>query len=276
MDEREAVFRSVAVGRLTSPDELTDMLGIARPLDWLILSAIGLLLGTALIWSIAGRLPVVVAGEGILQRAGGAEDVVAPQAGRVSRIWAVGGQTVEAGDPLLELRNGSGALRVNAPFRARVLEVAASSGQAVLEHAPLLTLEPAGQPLRAVLFMPESMAGQIQPGLEVRLIPKDFPPQQYGFLAGTVSHVTPAPISDRGLREALNGEAQVQLCIVHRRRIRVDVDLHPDSHNPSGWQWSSHSGPPQLPSRTEVRAEIVLRQERPIARVLPWARSLGQ
>lgn len=275
MDEREAVYRSVAVGRLTSPDELTDMLGIARPLDWLILSAIGLLIGGALTWSIVGRLPIMVSGEGILQRAGGAEDVVAPQAGRVSRIWVVGGQTVAAGDPLLELHNGSGALRVDAPFHARVLEVAVPSGRAVPDHAPLLTLELADQPLQAVLFVPESMAGQIQPGFEVRLIPKNFPTQQYGFLAGTVSHVTPAPISDRGLRQALNQEALVQLCIAHRRRIRVDVDLHADRNDPSGWQWSSRSGPARLPSRTEVRGEIVLRQERPIARVLPWARSVG-
>jgi HlyD family secretion protein len=61
-DPRQFVFRKTAIERLTSPDEMTEMLSITRPVDWLILCALALIVAAAIVWGTIAGLPVAVTG----------------------------------------------------------------------------------------------------------------------------------------------------------------------------------------------------------------------
>jgi hypothetical protein len=65
-DRQKNIFRKVMIDRLSSPDELTEMLRITKRADWLILAAMGLIVLTGLLWGSMAKLPITVAGEGIL------------------------------------------------------------------------------------------------------------------------------------------------------------------------------------------------------------------
>src|SRR6516225_7105315 len=83
----EKIFRAAALQRLSSPEQLDQLVGITRPADWLAALVIGILLGAVAIWSVIGRIPTRVSGEGILiSEAGRFVDVVSAVGGRLGSV----------------------------------------------------------------------------------------------------------------------------------------------------------------------------------------------
>jgi hypothetical protein len=61
-----SIFRQEALERLSSPEQLDQLMQLVPPKSWLSLAALGSLLGLALVWSFAARIPVTTTGEGVL------------------------------------------------------------------------------------------------------------------------------------------------------------------------------------------------------------------
>jgi len=59
------LFREKSLQRLSSPERLDQLLQVINPIDWLILMALGLVVGAGLTWSIFGRISTVVIGRGV-------------------------------------------------------------------------------------------------------------------------------------------------------------------------------------------------------------------
>jgi HlyD family secretion protein len=95
MDNR--VFRKVSLDRLSSPEQLDQVMQVTNPRGWLALAAIGVLLVTALVWSVTGTLSEKVAGGGILLKSGGVFEVVTPADGRVTDVSVSVGDSVTEG-----------------------------------------------------------------------------------------------------------------------------------------------------------------------------------
>ena len=80
------MFREAAMQTLSSPEQLNQLVKVTQPYSWIALSAAGLALSVALAWSIFGRLPTMVTGEGILIRQGGTFSIVSQGSGVVTDI----------------------------------------------------------------------------------------------------------------------------------------------------------------------------------------------
>jgi HlyD family secretion protein len=83
----QGIFRDAAVERLSSPEQLDQLVGITRPFDWV--AATALLLGLVVLaaWSMLGRIPTQVVGDGILLSSGGRViDAVSGVAGRLASL----------------------------------------------------------------------------------------------------------------------------------------------------------------------------------------------
>jgi len=177
-------------------------------------------------------------------------------------IWAVEGTlpVTVSGEGVLQDMPG-GRSSANASLSANI-----SAGSRMPVPAEL-HFQCGNRALHAVMFVPESAATQVRRGLPVQLALPAFPPQQYGFLNGTVSSIDSSPASDSTLQQILGRDPVVRLCVSRDLRIRVDVLL---DGNGSGGQWSHRSSVrPQLSSGAVIDGEITLRRERPIARLLP-------
>src|SRR5690606_7235947 len=84
-----AVFRKAAIDRLTSPDELAEVLQFTRPFDWLMLCAIALMLAAGLAWGALGRVQVTEQGAGLVaasEGGGRATALLLVRAAAVDRI----------------------------------------------------------------------------------------------------------------------------------------------------------------------------------------------
>lgn len=92
-----SVFRKVSLERLASPEQLDQMIRVTTPRGWIALVALGIVLGTALAWGVAGTIPEKATGQGILVRSGGVFEVVPLGGGRVEDVAVRVGEEVAEG-----------------------------------------------------------------------------------------------------------------------------------------------------------------------------------
>ena len=60
------LFRQKSLESLSSPERLDQLMYVADAKSWLPLSALGALALVVLVWSIFGKIPVTVSGQGII------------------------------------------------------------------------------------------------------------------------------------------------------------------------------------------------------------------
>jgi HlyD family secretion protein len=92
-----SVFRKVALERMSSPEQLDQLLRVTTPKSWLALLSVIALLIVALGWGYWGQLTTRVAGQGVLIRAGGVQNVVPLGAGQVVDIRVRVGDHITVG-----------------------------------------------------------------------------------------------------------------------------------------------------------------------------------
>ena len=116
------VFRQRALDQLSSPDRLNEMMRLTRPISWLALAGIAMLLVSAMAWGIFGRLAVSVDGSGILLSGSGVLQVAASEGGVVEEVLVGVGDRLEPGQVLARLANA----RLESEVTSLASEVAAT------------------------------------------------------------------------------------------------------------------------------------------------------
>lgn len=104
MPEKKSVYRKVALERLSSPEQLDQLLQVTNPQGWLALSALLALIVAALVWGFLGSIPTEAAGRGILLRHGGVTELVAAGSGQVEEMLVGVGDTLEKGQVVARIR----------------------------------------------------------------------------------------------------------------------------------------------------------------------------
>ena len=399
------IFRKVALERLSSPEQLDQLLQVTDPRGWLALAALGALLLTSLGWGVFGSIPTEATGEGILLRRGGVSSLVAAENGQVEELLVSVGDVIEKGqvvarirqDELLrqiqdtrdkladvrteyqdmlryageqgrlrgrdlaqeranlrqsirayerevelareritvekdllkdglitkqtllaseqrlntaqdqlanarlelnglelkgldsaqqtgqqvetreaqirdleiELRERQARLtetaRIVSNRAGRVLELLVDRGDVVNPGTSLLNLEVVSEELQAVLFVPASAGKRVQPGMRVRVSPSTVKREEYGSMIGRVTWASEYPSTARGMTRLLGNEALVQRLMQEGPPIQVNVTLEKDPKTPTGYRWSSSTGPSvRISSGTLATGSFVVREERPI------------
>jgi HlyD family secretion protein len=101
------IFRKVALERLSSPEQLDQLVQVTDPRGWLSLTGLGALLLAALVWGVWGTIPTQAHGEGILLRQGGVSDLVSPANGQVAEVLVSVGDVIAKGQPVATIRQDS-------------------------------------------------------------------------------------------------------------------------------------------------------------------------
>lgn len=94
----QGLFREVSLERLSSPEQLDELIKVTSPKAWLALIAIGCILVSAIAWGFFGSIPTKINGEGILLNNGGVFSVQHHTSGRVIDVRFKLGDIVKKGD----------------------------------------------------------------------------------------------------------------------------------------------------------------------------------
>jgi HlyD family secretion protein len=110
--KEKEIFRSVALERLSSPEQLDQLMQVTTPRGWLLLTGVGVLLATALVWGVLGSVPERIDGQGILIRSGGVLEVEASGDGRVTDVAVRVGDVVSEGQVVARIQRQDLVLRI--------------------------------------------------------------------------------------------------------------------------------------------------------------------
>jgi HlyD family secretion protein len=164
-------------------------------------------------------------------------------------------------------------VNVLSPFSGRVLEVLADRGSVVSPGTPVLSVEVLSEDLMAVLFVPASAGKKVQRGMAVQVSPSTVKREEYGSILGRVVWVAEFPSTTRGMTRLLGNEALVTKLMAEGPPIQVNVALIRDPATPTGYRWSSSRGPSlKISSGTLASGDVVVKEDRPIALVIPTLR----
>lgn len=160
---------------------------------------------------------------------------------------------------------------VKATVAGRVVELKKKVGDRVSRGEVLAVIEPPSGAIEPVVFVPANQGKRIQPGMEVQISPSNVKREEFGFIRGTVGAVSEYPIDVGGMMSVLNNDALVkEIQADGSAKIQVRIKLTPSSTTPSGFQWSSSSGPPfRIGGGTQVAAAVIVERRAPISKVLP-------
>jgi HlyD family secretion protein len=103
-DSGKRAFRAIALERAASPEQLDHLVGITKPVDWILGFVILLALATVITWSIVGSIPTRTAAEGILISGGGrVVDAVSGAPGRLASMEVRVGDRVTQGQVIARI-----------------------------------------------------------------------------------------------------------------------------------------------------------------------------
>lgn len=260
-----------STGVAPSPVEVLDRrLRVTTTKTWMVFLGVVVLLGAALVWAVLGSAPTEVRGHSMLLPPQGLYEVGVETEGFVTDVLVENGDHVEEGQALARLRERDGQIvDIEAPVAAEVATILVKPGTYNAVGTPVITLVAEGDELIAVVYVSAEEGKVIRDGMRVFVSPSTAPAAQYGSILGTVDSVSTLPASpariqlnlgdNSDLLDFLTGDGPV---------LEVAVELELDPSTPSGYRWSSGSGPPfAIATATLGSAAIVIAEGSPASQI---------
>ncbi len=162
---------------------------------------------------------------------------------------------------------------VTSPSAGDVLEIKVSPGGVVAANTPILSLQPLSDRLEAITYLSSLQAKDIKPGMTARISPSTVKREEYGFMWGKVAFVADYPATLASLMRHFQNEQLSQSLMSRGPITEVRIALEIDPQTPSGFRWSSPTGPrTTISSGTLATTEIVSATRAPITLVVPILR----
>jgi len=266
-------FRGAALDRLSSPDRADHLIVVTDRRAWLIIAFVALILSAALVWSVEGRIPIDVAGDGVLVREGGLFRVVASDPGILLDIRVGTGDTTWAGHVIAIVRGADGQPREERSVMAgTVVEVLADEGSYVERGKSLVSIEQTTHPLQGILFVPLADAERAAIGMPVYLLPVTARAQASGYLLGRVTSVGRYPATPEGLDALFHNTPLVSTMLEHGARVQLAVELERErvGRGAYAYRWTTGRAlGDAVVSGTTMSGFVRLGERRPISFLLP-------
>lgn len=274
------LFRPEALERLSSPEQLDRLVHVTSPLGWLALVTTAALLLAVTAWGFLGRLPLTVAGPGVLLRQGGLSPVPVLVSGQLVDLLVGPGDVVSAGQVLARLQPATqfptvARVEVLAPRGGEVANVHATPGAFLASGDGLLSLRAEEGDLRALLYLPADQGKRVRRGMTARISPSTVEVEDYGYLLGRVTDVAAYPSDRRDMLDTLGSEDLVEFFlkdgnVYQAAPVAVWVQLERDLSTPTGYRWSSRPGPDYgVSAGTVCESRVVVESQRPVDLVIP-------
>jgi HlyD family secretion protein len=257
----EAVRRLVTEGLLgAAAQEISDVQSAARDNDAKIYDY------TARLQQIDGQLDQIET-----RRAALAKQILADSTARRNEISQLH-KTIDL-DSFQIVRDGS----IRSQYTGRVAEVMAAVGQVVPAGGKLFTLEAdnaansiQGAGLVSISYYPVKDGKRIQPGMRIQVTPDTVERERFGGIEGTVTSVSPIPVTREGAEGTIGNTEIVQNLMPDGVYIEVQARLEPDAATASGFKWSSSRGPDiRITPGLTNSARVTIEGRAPMTYLLP-------
>jgi hypothetical protein len=268
------MFRTQALKRVSSPEQLDRVVRAALPLQWVALAALLLVVGTVVIWSVVATVPTTVSAQGIYVPVGGLRVADTTTSGIVTNLASLSvGAHVEAGEVLGTITSGEGASASSTPIvspaTGTLIEVNDVTGSYVDPGQNVATIEPSGKPLVVYAYLPAEVASTLVRGVPANVTFGAGIGATFGYVKGVVASVSRYPVSAEHL-DAVLGDTGLAAQVLKLGAVKeVVVALVPSAATPSRLTWASGAGPPAaVPPGVPASLQFIVGSHRPINDVI--------
>jgi NHLM bacteriocin system secretion protein len=164
----------------------------------------------------------------------------------------------------------SSLAQIQSTVVGRIVELKKRTGDLVQNGDVVAIVEPPGAGIEPVVYINSGNGKRIKPGMEAQVLPATVRPDEYGYLVAKVGVVGEYPVTSEAVKAVTGNDQIVQELLSSGSKIEVHAVLEPNPKVPSGYSWSTSSGPPfQVEGGTRVTVAVVVARKPPISYVLP-------
>jgi HlyD family secretion protein len=164
--------------------------------------------------------------------------------------------------------------QIQSTVEGRVVELKRRVGDLVSNGDVVATVEPPGAGIEPVVYINSGNGKRIKPGMEAEILPLTVRKEEYGYMKAKIGRVGEYPVTAEAVKAMTGNDQLVQELLASSTKIEVHAALEPNPKVPSGYSWSTSSGPPfQIDGGTRVTIAVVVARKPPISYVLPIFKS---
>jgi HlyD family secretion protein len=169
--------------------------------------------------------------------------------------------------------------QVLSPHSGRILEIILKPGQIINAGDRLATIEAEtdNSKLVGITYFSVGDGKNIQPGMTVQITPQTVKRETFGGIVGKVIVASQFPITkESAISEVGNPEVVEALVSKQQGLIQVRSELQLSNNNPSGYQWSSSTGPQlKISAGTTTSVRVKVEERMPISFILPIFKAIS-
>jgi HlyD family secretion protein len=170
----------------------------------------------------------------------------------------------------------SSLAQVQSTVQGRVVELKRRVGDLVQNGDVVATVEPPGAGIEPVVYINSGNGKRIKPGMEAQVLPSTVRREEYGAMKAKIAAVGEYPVTAEAVKALTGNEQLTQELLQSGTKIEVHAQLEANPKVPSGYAWSTSSGPPfQIDGGTRVTIAVVVARKPPISYVLPIFKASG-
>ena len=128
-----------------------------------------------------------------------------------------------------------------------------------------------------ILYVPLDKGKLVEEGMDVKISPTTVNREEHGYIIGRVVSVSASSVTQDHMMSTLQNMQLVLALSKDAAVLEVEVALIGDENTESGYRWSTPKGAPfAIRSGTVCGGEIIVSNQRPIQKVVPFFKRLFQ
>ena len=157
-------------------------------------------------------------------------------------------QITETKQQILVLNeNYQTSTQVLANCTGTIMEIPVRRGDYIQPGGTIAVIESSNNEtaIEALIYFSGADGKKILPGMKIGIVPTTVKQEEYGYIQGLITDVSPFPVSDSYLLSSLQNTSLATTFHQIPNPIEVKVSIIPDPSTFSGYKWSSSKGPNQ-------------------------------
>jgi len=199
------IFRKSSLEKMTTPEDLDELLQVNSARTWLLLAAMILLLAGLVIWGVMGTISQDMTGFGIIKAGELPRDILTSCPGQVDSVFGKTGDLVEQGQKLMKIVMLEEKLdtTIFSPFKGEITGLNVKEGDYVQTGSTVLEMQRISDhlvnPPEVIFFISGQEVAKLIKGMVIRLETDkgDIPPEA---LKGTITFIADYPASKTALQ----------------------------------------------------------------------------
>lgn len=208
------IFRRTSLEKMTTPEDLDELLQVNSARTWLLLVAIAALLAGMVIWGFLGTISQDVTGFGIIKVQELPRDILTDCPGQVDSVFCETGDLVEQDQKLMKILmlEDKSQTMIFSPFKGEITSLNVKEGDFVPTGSPVLEMvrftDSRISSPEVIFFVPGQEVAKLKKGMVVRLETDKggIPPEG---LKGTITFIADYPASKTAIQTYFPDEDNV-------------------------------------------------------------------